>query len=381
MSSGSKLLLIILALLLLTCSTSEKTYTIEEINGVRYVHNIAPLWADNQKIRLEHIQTIGGLDTEDENYQFHHLWGALKDSKGNIYVYDAGNYRVQKFRPNGEFLLTFGSKGQGPGEFEYTFNTLFDILENDNIVIGESLKRKQTFSPNGKLIETKLFERMGTSGRQLQNGLFYTQTTMDFYFTDSKSTSNKDPYLISVLDSEGNQVNSFGEVFSHDDEKLIYQSNLIQLEKDNYNNIYVNFLHHNRIEKYSCDGDLLLRISRELPYSDQYTFSDRKSLIAGESRIFQWAEFNKFGHELSIDHKGRIWVCTQIRKLKETENVIEERIEDLFVYEVYSPDGILLTRIDLKESDGLFRIFGDSMLVTSSLEACVKEYRIIDLEN
>ena len=31
---------------------------------------------------------------------------------------DSGNHRIQKFSPDGEFLSSYGRKGQGPGEFQ-----------------------------------------------------------------------------------------------------------------------------------------------------------------------------------------------------------------------------------------------------------------------
>ena len=39
------------------------------------------------------------------------------DGAGNLWVADRGNNRVQQFGPNGERLLTFGSRGIGPGQF------------------------------------------------------------------------------------------------------------------------------------------------------------------------------------------------------------------------------------------------------------------------
>jgi tripartite motif-containing protein 71 len=39
------------------------------------------------------------------------------DVVGHVYATDRGNYRVQKFDANGNFLGAFGSIGQGPGQF------------------------------------------------------------------------------------------------------------------------------------------------------------------------------------------------------------------------------------------------------------------------
>ncbi len=36
---------------------------------------------------------------------------------GTVYVADTGNHRVQKFTSEGEFVLSFGTSGVGPGQF------------------------------------------------------------------------------------------------------------------------------------------------------------------------------------------------------------------------------------------------------------------------
>ncbi len=40
------------------------------------------------------------------------------DSKGNVFVADFYNNRVQKFAPDGTFLMAFGEQGQGSGQFD-----------------------------------------------------------------------------------------------------------------------------------------------------------------------------------------------------------------------------------------------------------------------
>ena len=51
------------------------------------------------------------------NGQFGTPLGSAVDSSGNVWVADCSNNRVQKFAPNGEYLLKFGSTGTGNGQF------------------------------------------------------------------------------------------------------------------------------------------------------------------------------------------------------------------------------------------------------------------------
>ena len=42
--------------------------------------------------------------------EFSRPWGITIDREGAVYVADWGNHRVQKFGPDGEHLMTFGSQ-------------------------------------------------------------------------------------------------------------------------------------------------------------------------------------------------------------------------------------------------------------------------------
>jgi DNA-binding beta-propeller fold protein YncE len=41
------------------------------------------------------------------------------DKSGNVFVADFYNHRIQKFTGDGEFLTSFGTKGQGSGQFNH----------------------------------------------------------------------------------------------------------------------------------------------------------------------------------------------------------------------------------------------------------------------
>ncbi|MGQ9586272.1 MAG: flippase activity-associated protein Agl23 [Anaerolineae bacterium] len=92
------------------------------------------------------------------------------DTKGNIYVLDTGNHRVQVFGPNGNFLHTWGGEGAAPGQFKEPWGiavaadgTLF-VADTWNHRIqkfnaqGEFLQQWGQFgSTNGQLGDTNIF--------------------------------------------------------------------------------------------------------------------------------------------------------------------------------------------------------------------------------
>ena len=114
----------------LNCNKRDNTYTIEIKEGVNYVHNLAPAWGDTLKIALEFVQKIGELDMEDENFQLYRPRDIVRDADENIYVLDAGNYRIQKYDKNGKYMATIGRKGEGPGEFLFPNSIAIDSKGN-----------------------------------------------------------------------------------------------------------------------------------------------------------------------------------------------------------------------------------------------------------
>jgi hypothetical protein len=89
---------------------------IEYEDGVKVIKNPRePLYGEIE-FDLEEDLSIG--NEEDENCYFYKSIAMEVDSKGNIYVMDHANYRVQKFDKNGNFVLTIGRQGLGPGEFQ-----------------------------------------------------------------------------------------------------------------------------------------------------------------------------------------------------------------------------------------------------------------------
>lgn len=68
---------------------------------------------------FERVLVLGGVD-EGPTAFFRVFASSIGvDSSGNLYVLDAGNYRVTKFDPNGRPVLSFGQQGGGPGEFGF----------------------------------------------------------------------------------------------------------------------------------------------------------------------------------------------------------------------------------------------------------------------
>jgi len=70
---------------------------------------------------------------------------------GSLYVVDGGNFRVQKFSPDGKFISTFGSIGRMGGQFSRPKELALD--KDGNIyVVDAAFGNFQIFNPEGQLL-------------------------------------------------------------------------------------------------------------------------------------------------------------------------------------------------------------------------------------
>ena len=100
--------------------------------------------------------TIGGtLGREPGEFGF--VTDVVEDSAGNYYIGEYGDFdRIQKFSPDGEFLLQWGSHGSEPGQFRRPQNMALRQVDSglDQIwVVDACNHRIQVFDSEGKLLQ------------------------------------------------------------------------------------------------------------------------------------------------------------------------------------------------------------------------------------
>jgi len=149
--------LIIILSLFVFCGPQKAEWggTIEEVDGVTVVKNPkGGIWdsKENGKITIIKEQQIGQLDGPEE-FLFVNIVDVKVNSEGDIYVADSRLNEIRKFNKDGEYLLTIGRPGQGPGEFQsvsiLSMNSRDDLIAFDGI-----LGRVSVFSDSGKHIKT-----------------------------------------------------------------------------------------------------------------------------------------------------------------------------------------------------------------------------------
>ncbi len=389
-----------LGLAFLSASFSVYAQKIETINGVRTVHNEkAGLWGNNPKVQLRLLQTIGDLNTEDENLAFNSPTDVAVDSAGNIYILDAANQRIQKFSPEGQYLATIGRKGQGPGEFNYPSS--LDIDSKGNLfVLDGFVKKIQILTPEGKEQKTILIlkDRL-LKMRYLKSGLFAAGASPMLGMGREEENKGVELFrLVKLIDQTGIAQKEFGLLHDFGDSTSNYYGNFFQFDVDSEDNVYLSFTNQNRVEKYSPDGRLLWISDRPLNYRTGVLERGKTETSGGRVISTQGPKMNIVSAGIAADEKGRAWVVTLNRQIKKEEQVTTVMIgtaggvskvrtegnrelqkTDMYKLEIFSPDGILLGAIPLGHFVDSIRIVKDNLfLIDSGHGAKVYHYKIIE---
>jgi hypothetical protein len=389
--------------LLLVVSIPMMSQKIETIDGVKVIHNDKDgKWGKNPELSIEFVKNIGELDAEDENILFHLPADIACDANGNIYVLDAGNQRIQKFSPEGEYLATIGRRGEGPGELQMPMS--LDIDGRGYLYVPDSgNQRLQIYTPDGiahKGISANQGSlgiiRIAPDGSMLQGGGGFIMMGPGGIDRDAAP-----PPLLKVRDPEGEVVKEFGVPKDYKDFLLNRMGNQCQFTVAPDGSVYVAFAFQNRVDKYSPEGDLVWTADRELDY-DMKTPRSKGSLnrSGGNVRI-EAPQMNRASDGIAVDGQGRVWVVNLARQLKEEEQVgmrisrtqgagasntsisvqgnTDLTTTDVYQLEVYNPEGVLLTVFPITHFADAIRIYEDRIFVLDRMRgAQFYEYRILD---
>ncbi len=393
---------VFLFVFILTFTFSQKT---EIIDGVRIVHNGKEgSWGKEPKVSLEFIRTVGDIESADDNILFYMPTAMAFDEEGHIYVLDSGNHRIQKFNADGTFVATIGSQGQGPGEFQYPQS--IDVDSKGMLYVSESMNRRiQILTPEGeeqktiKMINDSVgLVRAFGSEKMLMGGTGLFSFGMGMGDEEEKEL----PKFLKVLSMEGEVQNDFGEQHDFKDFLMNKMGNQFHFMLDKNDFIYVAFDYQNRVEKYAPDGRLLWRSDRELDYSTDAPKSKGGIQRSGGRVMIEQPDMNRCASGVAVDSKGRVWVVTLNRQIKEEERVetnvrasmstsggrsmnvsvggnTDVRETDMFKLEVYDAEGVLLGAIPVKHFvDDIF-INGDNIFLLDRMRGMqFFDYKIVD---
>ncbi|MCK4766571.1 MAG: hypothetical protein KAW12_30540 [Candidatus Aminicenantes bacterium] len=361
----NNILVLSLSMLLFNCGSGTDAYKVEEIDGARFVHNLTPKWGDKPQVELEFVKQIGDVDAEEDgHYVFNRLRQIGKDGSGNFYVLDGKNFRIVKFDRNWRYLLEFGRKGQGPGEFSmFTFD--MDVDKAGNVYVLDYMQRRvEIFAASGKVSGGfKLPGKRAMYLRVLSSGNMVKKNTID---------KEEDKSLLTIVNKEGKVQSRFGTVFPPQGQIEVGYINDARLDVDGSDNIYVTFLFENRIEKYSPQGKLLLVVDRALNYKIDH------KMVKPEGIDRYYPEMTMVSQDIAVDAKGRIWNLTFTAQPEDKGSASSWLKDHSIVHlEIFDKEGVLLGSLPTPKHVNRIRIFGDRLFLVDTYEGmCVYEYKI-----
>ena len=135
----------------------------------------------------------------------------------------------------------------------------------------------------------------------------------------------------------------------------------------------MSFYYQNRIEKYSPEGKLLWSSERPLNFELKYNLEESKSEMPdGEIRISFLPRFTIVSSNIGVDYKGRIWVLTYMKNVRE-DRKSEER------FEIFDNEGVFLGRIPQPEKrGGEWKIIDDRLFFVGAESMFIYEYKIVE---
>ena len=222
------------------------------------------------RIVFEEELTIGVVEG-DENYMFGNRVYFNTDEEGNIYINDWDRKKIQKFDPQGQYLLTIGRRGRGPGEFINAWIPRFD--EDGNIYVYDMGNRRISFFNNEGEYLRQISLPQGASIHYINSkGLFFAGQSK--VLTDTDVFSYR--YKYGLFDDK---LNPIAEVYSRTTERKrdmksrahylanIYSSDAYDPEltflMDENEFIYLGYPEKYEIKVFSPEGKLIKIIQRE----------------------------------------------------------------------------------------------------------------------
>jgi hypothetical protein len=150
-----------------------------------------------------YLSSFGSKGTTEGKFEAPQ-WTAT-DLKGDVWVTDFSNDRIEEFSSTGTFLRMCGSTGSGEGEFSgptgIAVNPTSNLYRGGYIYVSDSgNNRIEVFSPECKFVES--FGASGSGNGQLSD-------PMGLAFGSENDPYYKRPYVLMVADSGNNRIEAF----------------------------------------------------------------------------------------------------------------------------------------------------------------------------
>ena len=176
-------------------------------------------------------------------------FGMAIDSKGNLWVADEANNRIEEFGPDGKYISTFGKAGSEAGQLKEPKGVTIEQSTGDIWVAESGNSRIQKFNPEGKSL--LVVGKAGSETGSLKEPKAVTLDSKgDIWVADTGNNR------IEEFGSEGKYISTFGKAGSEPGE-LKEPKGIVISSKEGKEYIWVADTGNNRIQEFSSEGKLV----------------------------------------------------------------------------------------------------------------------------
>ncbi len=176
------------------------------------------------------------------------------DSGGNLYVADSGSNRIMKFSPEGEFLLSWGGRGNDRGKFNKPMGIAVD--DDGNILVTDNQQsRVQKFNPDGEFIDMWGSHVNAGGDFHVPRGIA-VDGDRNIYVTDGYPGHPKAPPRVQKFTPGGDLIEGWG--YEGSDEHILKFPYGIVIDSEG--KVYVADTHNHCVQIYDSHGNHILKL-------------------------------------------------------------------------------------------------------------------------
>lgn len=182
------------------------------------------------------------------SFKFNLPTGLAIDSTGNLYVLDSGNHRVLKFDKTGNQIVEWGKFGTDIGEFNFyedrgTVCGIATDYEDNIFVVDKGNYRIQKFDGNGNFLTS--WGSKGLAEGQFIRPIYVASDAQGHVFV----TDDRNP-VVQKFDNNGQFLLKWGS-FGDKDGQFKHATSIAA---DSEGNIYISDYENERVQKFDNDG-------------------------------------------------------------------------------------------------------------------------------
>jgi len=287
--------------------------------------------ADTYNNRIQKFDPDGGFIIgwgRRELEYFNRPYDVAVDSSGNAYAVNTNNHRIEKFSSERTYYITaWGSQGSRDGQFNYPKGIAVD--SSGNVYVADTDNHRiQKFDPDGRFI-TKWGSRGSGDGEFNSPKGIAVDSSGNVYVVDAYNNR------IQKFDPDGRFITKWGSTGSRDGQ--FYYPKGIAV--DSSGNVYVADSNNHRIQKFDPDGRFITK------------WGSRGS---GDGQFY-------YPEDVAVDSSGNVYVA-------DTYNNRIQKFQWKFILgTVVIPPKISLSNYvisvrDGGENEGVMDYFGDDTL-------------------